>query len=296
MRIIHLGQYHYVNTELSIDFWEQVVQSQFAIAKIIQQNPYCPVVCEATDRNRKRHEYKDNEGLSVGKRGISFQEMRQIFPLGLPNSYADLNNPQKDALYAFGGTLVLFFLNIIPALYRSADEMTAGCTRHFVANDMQKALDSRIGDAEYQRKLAILNLMREENALVMCQQAVAAHFNNAGASSSVILVYGGMHNFKPLCDEKKIDCRKIYTCPVPANRPLTYEEIYTDNAPFWLPTEICAASDLTIHPKTGQLKSSGHSKYRPKMFQPSAASNKPLEDKHLENKPLEGMSLCCTIS
>ena len=252
MRIAHIAQthgYHAVGHRPTTEEFDRVVVSQFAVAQLILQNPHCPVICESMDHNRTFREFNQGKSTTFGPYEINVKKIQKIFPRGLPDNFDDLNRPQKEALYCGGATTVLLFLNIIPILYSSIDEITGKMGQNFLANDIQIAHETKVETASFLQTAFLIQSIREKAAIEAIKYAAEAHYKKVKETSIAILVYGSMHDFQPLCTKNGLGYQKIYTHPLQVEKygkNSRYESTYIPGSPYWSASDICDVSKLDV--------------------------------------------------
>jgi len=144
------------------------------------------------------------------------EEIKSIFPQGLPENTNILNDQQKKVLYNHGGATLLFLLNEIPALHKSLSSAAASTVNTTLGTvpsvtgvkdrDVPKSVN-RLFD----QKASELRPLREREAIQQVKVVATMYFAERLDQATVILVYGSAHNFKPYCDKNGIKYEKIYT-------------------------------------------------------------------------------------
>lgn len=104
-----------------------------------------------------------------------------IFPNGIPDKLEQISPLQKEFLYENGGDLTLFGSGEIPAIYKSV-----------------------------QTKLTSFDPAREEEAIACAREAAMKRFGTLD-NATILLVFGGAHNFKSLCEKEGFEYEAIET-------------------------------------------------------------------------------------
>lgn len=165
MKIIHLQQRHKSPFGMATpEIIDTTVQSQFNLAQEIKKRSEYPVLLEGL--------YEDINFISQST-SLLFDVVKMLFPQGFPTGFNELTELQKKFLYEEGTVMTLFYLRMIPAVYKTMDKATPFC-------------------------------QREPEAIKHCKTV-------AKDNGTVTLVYGRDHNFKPYCDKEKIDYETIDT-------------------------------------------------------------------------------------
>jgi len=216
MKIIHIAQLHkppYKDKTLGKAFDDEVfasiVKSQFAVAQAIKQHSPWPVLWEATHVYLTQIHYPPQ----------LIEEVKRIFPNGVPEQISALNATQKSALYEYGAPQLLLLLNAIPIIFNSISIAASD----IVEVELLKALPSKIIDCtdpklaleisnSFNSAASALNVFRETEA-IQCAKHTAIKIFDGLEHATVLLVYGSWHNFKPYCDREGFEYVRIETAP-----------------------------------------------------------------------------------
>lgn len=253
MKLVHIAQTHAylaANHSPTVADFDEVVQSQIAVAQLILQNPNCSIVCESARENRTFQECSQGKFFYDGPTKTSVEQMKRVFPRGLPNNFNDLNLEQKTALYSFGATTVLLLLTLIPVIYKSIDSDTADVAWHFLNNDLRIAFESKIETDSFRTKVLDLQSRREKAAIQAVKDAAEAHYKTVDDKSIVILVYGALHDFQALCTNNGWEYEKVYTHSGQLqrhNEDSASLSLYTPGSQYWRSSEICDSSTLDFN-------------------------------------------------
>ncbi|BCA94874.1 hypothetical protein TUM19329_12350 [Legionella antarctica] len=186
MRIIHIAQLHkipFINKPTK-EVFDRVIQSQLKVAQEIKKHPHhFPVVVEGLSKNLKDASFS---GMS------NYLKMR--FPSGLPTNSNELNQKEKEFIYEYGAALTLFILGEIPSIYKS------------IHKEAHEVIRTEISNGNFQNIFA----PREEEAIKCIKETAINHFGKID-DSTVIIVFGAKHNFKPYCIRENFDLEVIDT-------------------------------------------------------------------------------------
>jgi hypothetical protein len=183
MKIIHLHQQHKLPFGIKPipEVIDATVQSQFMVAQEIKKRPRCPVLVEGLFED-----VSDADSLKLS------QVVKIIFPRSFPTDFNDLTPLQKNLLYDKGAVLTLFYLGEIPSIYKS------------IHKEASEAIERQISEGFY----AQIFKPRETEAIACAKEAAIKHFKKLDGST-VIIVFGGGHDFKPYCDEERFEYEVI---------------------------------------------------------------------------------------
>ncbi len=166
-RFIHIRQMHKVPGKE--DYLDAVVSSQLKVIQAIRRYPHCPVLAESLDERITKRDC-DREDILTAK---------LLFSEGIPLTLEGLSPRQKAFIYHHHAPDLLLFLGELPALEKTIHKE--------VSKEMlQKAL---AGD------VSMRDEGREKEAVLCAKETFATQ-----ACSTVLVVFGALHDFKPLCE------------------------------------------------------------------------------------------------
>lgn len=189
MKIYHLKQQHTLpfGIEATPQYKNDTVRSQMLLANFIKSHPGLPVFIEGLYEDQKFDESCSKMSSAV----------KMVFPKGIPDKFEDLNERQKEVLYEYGAYHVLFFLKIIPAIYKS------------IHKDESEKIDREIEAGNY----SLISHVRETEAINCVIETVGGT-----GQDSVILIFGAAHNFGEKCKARGIELVEV-ECTVLATAP-----------------------------------------------------------------------------
>ena len=188
-RIIHVGQMHrdpqalnYDSPNISQHQKDNVIRSQLEVIQTILRHPGCPVLDESLDEDRQ---YRLCEPAIRAER---------LFPEGIPSSVEKLNYGQKEFIYEYGSAELLLYLKKIPALYKTIHKE--------VSADL---LESALAGSR------VAQLGREKEALACAKEVLSGEACASQDRPTVLMVFGSVHNFAPLCKEASLSHELVLT-------------------------------------------------------------------------------------
>jgi len=176
MRIIHIKQLHKLPFEIkaSSEVLNATIHSQFMVAQELKKHTRCPILREGL--------YEDASDASSNPLS---DVAKMFFPKGFPTNFHELTSLQKEFLYDQGATFTLFYLGEIPSLYKS------------IHRDVSDIFDNQIAEGAYEK----ISAPREIEAIECAKEAAINYFGKKD-DATVIIVFGGFHDFKPYCDKE----------------------------------------------------------------------------------------------
>lgn len=188
-RVIHVGQMHrdpyalnYNSPNISDQQKDNVIRSQLEVVQTILRNPGCPVLDESLDQDMEYH---------VCEPAIRAE---RLFPEGIPSSIEQLNYGQKEFIYEYGAPELMLYLKKIPALYKTIHKEVS-------ADLLQSALaGSRVAQ-----------LGREKEAIACAKEVLSSAACASQVQRTVLVVFGSVHNFAPLCREANLSHEMVVT-------------------------------------------------------------------------------------
>ncbi len=201
MKIIHLAQRHKLPFRLkpSRKIFEATASSQFMVAQEIRRHPGCPIVCEGLYENA-------SNASSLMMSSVA----KMIFTKGFPTDFNELTLTQKEFLYDKGAVFTLFYLGEIPSMYKS------------IHKEISDVIEKQIEDGSSLHMFA----PREKEAMD-CAKEAAIDFYGKTDNSTVIIVFGGMHDFKPYCDVQRYEHEMIVTDTIISSASLSSEDRFS---------------------------------------------------------------------
>lgn len=196
MKIIHLGVYHkffeaehytqsYLRAMKTL-VYETVVESQFIAAMYLLGHPDIPIVQEGYSEDVRRSDYDAMPAEHD-------HEFNNAFPKGFPSHIDELTPEQKELLYEHGAVDTLFFLNKIPTIYKSIHVEVAD----LYIEKVHKKLKKGKGYLE----IDYINIKREKEVIECCKEAAKENFLGGEENARIIISYGVLHDFEPICNE-----------------------------------------------------------------------------------------------
>lgn len=165
------------------EYIETVIQSQLNVAQAIKEHKNRPVLVEGLHEDAFFD--PDNEFNKAAK---------MIFPQGLQRNSKELTSLQREFLYSNGAAFTMLYLGEIPRLYKSI---------HKEASDV---IDQQISSGDFEKIFS----PREKEAIDCVKEAASKQSDNPN-KTTVLLVYGGGHNFDSYCKLENFDCEVINT-------------------------------------------------------------------------------------
>lgn len=164
---------------------DELSRSQFQVASYIQKNSELPVFSEQVDTDL-------DQSSITGDLQIAGNQLKQLFPIGIPKTYEQLSSEQRKQLSSAGADGVLLLTGRISALHkvvpnRATQDSIFARIQQLMAD--LKPTDKVSSDSELFR---LLNDIRERMALAEIQKFFVSNPN----IKTVLLVYGRLHNFK----------------------------------------------------------------------------------------------------
>lgn len=192
VKIIHIGQVHALPFDQNPpqEFMNIVIRCQISIGQYIMKNPNFLVVKESL-----KTDYTDLLQFPSWVDGT-----KKLFPKGFPDNIDDMNELQKKFLYNEGAVYTLFFLGMIPCIYKSIHEDAA----EYVKNN-QNSLEKIATNPEINYNL------REEEAIKCIKELVIKKDMQTSSNGdiTILLVYGAAHDFKPYCTREGFESEFI---------------------------------------------------------------------------------------
>ena len=187
--ISHIKQMHSIGDTrfLSPVDYEKIAFSQYNVAEAILQNQKeskSIVLVEGLTQDLTPLE------MSITKA----DDAQYIFPHGLPKTYSELDDQQKYFLVTVGGPYTLYYLHLLPNLYKTLTPEEDNEIRSKLEYDNPSKMLSKIYHAdgsmtkEYDK---LINKKRELSALKLAVQAAIETEN-----PNILLVFGDAHDFK----------------------------------------------------------------------------------------------------
>jgi|LauGreDrversion4_2_1035121.scaffolds.fasta_scaffold380560_1 hypothetical protein len=234
MKIYHLKQQHNLpfGIQATPEYKNNTVRSQMLLADFIKSHPGLPVLTEGLYEDQKF-----DESCSMMS-----SAMKTVFPEGIPDKFEDLTELQKDVLYDYGAARVLFFLQTIPAIYKS------------IHKDECEKIDREIEAGHY----SLIFHARETEAISCVIEAA-----RGTGQEGVILIFGGAHDFGEKCkaggiELDEVDCRVLATAPASPPFPTTDPDPATTTHSAG-DTTGSHISDPVMHSAAGTSLSAPHS-------------------------------------
>ena len=191
MKLTFLAQIHKpTDGKKNSEMYQQVISSQFAVAKYLMQHPTTPVV----DESMIAYENYKVDALN--------QLFIEAFPSGIPDKLEDLNPHQQGLFYRRGGTMIAYQLGYIKKVYGSIHPATLSI--------LNATKDNDIIDSNY------YCLYECEKEAISCVQEVV--FDEE--PYEVILVYSGGHDFSYYCEKLEYEYKRIDTSQELFSTPL----------------------------------------------------------------------------
>jgi hypothetical protein len=198
MKIIVITQQH--KLPFGIEPTQQIIDAtirlQLKVADELKKQPDYPIVIEGLCEDAT-----EDDALSIA------DVVKWMFPAGIPTDFNELSGSQKDFLYKYGATRTLFYLGEILLLFKS------------IHKDVSDALDKRISQGDYQDIFAL----REIEA-INCAKEAATKYCGKTEGATVILVFGGGHDFESRCRDEGIEYELIDTV-IPISDEVSEETI-----------------------------------------------------------------------
>ena len=205
------------------DSQERAIRSQLKVAEAILKHPDCPVLDENLDcditldtiyEKKKEHEFSEKKA-----------QFEKIFPGRELPEFDALNDIQKELLCEYGAPQVLHVLQKITAVYKSVHpEQLQAFEEQAKSGNVKQILSEQLMSA------------REKEAIACAREAAIMHNH-----STVLVVYGALHNFKYHCREagfsyKKIDCSFNYNIL----NSMSFDRVIDEN----LKSLVCIPNDV----------------------------------------------------
>lgn len=187
MKIIHIKKWHNIPFDIKPgpEAIERATLAQFIIAHEIMKRPGYPVLVEEQQINIS------DPTIFPAK----FAKMQ--FPEGISTDFNKLTLGQKNFLYTYGAAHTLFYLGKIPSIYKATH------------NENRDFIDIQISQGDIRDNEKRFSA-RGIDAIECAKEAALINFKNL-EDSTVILVFGRMHNFKPVCNTQGIELEVIDT-------------------------------------------------------------------------------------
>jgi len=197
-RVVHIKMSHRwtdPNTDHSAlvpSEMDLVVKSQFNVVSAIR-------ACMQKSRGRPCYVFQESLDDDTFKKGnldpYMVHKVRSIFPKGFPRNPNTLNQDQRSMLYEQGGVFVIAYLEDIALRKTMHPELSY---------DIMEA--GRSGNRQ-----AIME-RREEEAIRCIKEELPPPDQ---CESIALLVFGGAHNFQPLCEREGFSYSAIETVVLP---------------------------------------------------------------------------------
>ncbi len=172
---IHVRQRHKLPFGISPSpyVYESIIKSQLKVVEVVKKYFDCPVVLESLYENTKE---RLPEMVIASK---------MLFPNGIPSTIEELNSAQKEFLYNEGGVFTLWFLEIIPSIYKG------------IHKEISNLFDSQIANGN----MNSVFFEREKEAMECANEALSLQRSSNQDRSIVLVVFGRQHDFGSLCGE-----------------------------------------------------------------------------------------------
>ena len=185
MKVILLAQIH-ASPDSELDFesisFKRAVQSQFSIAKHLQQRQNAFVINEGT------------LGIDEYDAEKHFQNYSLIFPDGIPEEETNLNDLQKKLFYLVGGAGIVLASGHINRLYGVSSQHINLIKKCMGGQDV--AVDE-LNSFMFDREIEVINIV---------QEIVAKEH-----SAEIIIVFGANHDFAYYCEKLGYEYERIET-------------------------------------------------------------------------------------
>ncbi len=177
IRITHVMQDHLPVGEVEIndEALFKVAFSQFGVMQAILSNPSALVLQEGLCEDYTPELLSKNQNAVLVKR---------VFPNGLPKQFNQLNADQKDYIARRMGSVTLFDMGLLSRVHKTIDRKQNAIVTALI-------LDQKF-DAIY-----------EHRELLAIQHAKLAVNDSKSANDHVLMVFGGVHDFKKTISESK---------------------------------------------------------------------------------------------
>ncbi len=192
VKIIHINQQHKLPFGIKPvpETVKATVQSQFMIAQELKKHLKCPILLEGL--------YEDGfNGTSLPFAHVA----KMLFPKGFPKNFAELTQLQQDFLYDQGAVFTLFYLGEIPSMCKS------------IHKEASRIINKQISEGAYEK----IHSPREIEAIECAKEAAIRQFGTLD-NATVIIVFGGAHNFKPYCEKEGFEHEVINTQVTPSSQ------------------------------------------------------------------------------
>lgn len=209
MEIVHLGQLHTVGPKATPQFREAVVRSQLAVAKEVRYQPSANIILESLTEDLDPKLY---ELLLKGGPGTDVALARRAFPKGMPKTYEECNEAQRDFIYNYGAVPTMYYLGEVKHVRAAiAPQVNNELAARAQIYGEKKYGDSWVSKIKWDPTLSYLLLYRREvEALKMAEKAVKENPN------AVLVIFGAGHSFSyhldrfpnVTLDEKDLSGRK----------------------------------------------------------------------------------------
>ncbi|OGT38924.1 MAG: hypothetical protein A3F12_01960 [Gammaproteobacteria bacterium RIFCSPHIGHO2_12_FULL_38_14] len=234
MRIIHINQAHkpaLANPPQEII--DEIIRSQFQVGQELKKYTGYPILLESLHKD-----LSDASSFSLEMAKISLSA-KILFPEGFPKNFSNLDPIQKNFLYDQGVVFTLFYLGEIPVLYKS------------IHGEVRNNIDQQISEGRYGQVFT----PRELEAIECAKETAIKTFKTLD-KATIIIVFGGGHNFKPYCDKEGFEYELINTIQrIPQDQEV--QQFYPTTQPLQPSSKnqsILFTSDSTVNIPIGLKK------------------------------------------
>lgn len=199
LHFVHIKQTHKFNSSSfgpSAEEINEVVRSQLNVIKEIRKRPHAIVMVEGTVETVHSDDPRPAKMRAYAKK---------LFPNSVPGEKelkAYLGTEEVEAtdqalfLYQHGGALTLFMLGEIGSVYKAIHPEAA----------------EKFSQQIKQGDLSSIFLLHEKEAIDCAKEAIIERHGSLNGST-VLAIFGGAHDFKPLCDQEGFSHESIETDP-----------------------------------------------------------------------------------
>lgn len=179
--LIHVKQRHLspVNSKQDLEEnLDSIAESQLKVAHAILKNPRAIVLLASL------HTTLNSENRLLSS---MYEPVNMFFPeRSIPESINSLSNLQKQVLCKVGGARVIFLLGLVQCIYKTADK------------SLTEKHDKMVPESDYS-----YSCIFGEREITALDHALSAVDSLQGDEITVLLVYGGIHDFEKVVEEYK---------------------------------------------------------------------------------------------
>lgn len=186
-RILFVPQIHASiasgKVEVTQEWADQTLSSQFRIAQFLQKNSSTPVFSEQIDTD-----------VTLQTASPQFKAMAQsartdLFPQGLPGTLGAMTSEQKQFLMKAGGDAVSLILGTVPKLYRVVENKSV---MDSLISRITTWIQQNPDVAEYPPQISNLIFQKRET---LALEQIKRFFLRSPQTRDVILIFGEAHDF-----------------------------------------------------------------------------------------------------